>query len=73
MRYRQIYLALVFAFLIGNHKGFIALWTDPAGEPAIIFPYSVASLPQKDQQLLEKGIILESKTDLNQLLEDYLS
>ena len=54
MRYRQIYLALVFAFLIGNHKGFIALWTDPAGEPAIIFPYSVASLPQKDQQLLEK-------------------
>ena len=73
MRYRQIYLALVFPFLIGNHKGFIALWKDPAGDPAIVFPYSVASLPQADQQLLEKGIILESQAELDRLLEDYLS
>ena len=73
MRYRQIYLALVFAFLIGNHKGFIALWKDPAGEPAIVFPYSVASLPPEDQRLLEKGIYLESEVELNRLLEDYLS
>ena len=73
MRYRQIYLALVFAFLIGNHKGFIALWRDGAGEPAIVFPYSVASLPAEDQKLLEKGICLESEAELIRLLEDYLS
>ena len=73
MRYRQIYLALVFVFLIGNYKGFIALWKDPVGDPAMVFPYSVASLPQKDQQLLNEGIYLESEAQLNALLEDYLS
>lgn len=73
MRYRQIYLALVFTFLIGNYKGFIALWKDPAGDPAIVFPYSVSSLPPRDQQLVNKGIYLESEGQLNRLLEDYLS
>ena len=73
MRYRQIYLALVFTFLIGNYKGFIALWKDPAGDPAIVFPYSVSSLPPQDQQLVNKGIYLESEGQLNRLLEDYLS
>ena len=73
MRYRQIYLTLLLAFLIGNHKGFIALWHDSAGDPAIVFPYSVSSLPPQDQQRINNGIYLESEEELNRLLEDYLS
>ena len=73
MQYRQFYLALLLAFLIGNHKGFIALWRDGAGDPAIVFPYSVSSLPPQDQQLINKGIYLKHEEELNRLLEDYLS
>lgn len=73
MRYRQIYLTLVFLFLVGNHKGFIALWTDTASDPVCVYPYSVASLPQADQTRLNEGIYLESDEALSQLLEDYLS
>lgn len=69
----QVYLALIFTFLIGNHKGFIALWTEDTKEPAVVFPYSVASLPLADQAALEQGIQIESMDQLNRLLEDYLS
>jgi len=73
MRYRQIYLTLFFAFLLGSHKGFIALWTGAGPEPDHIFPYSVSSLPIQDQRRLESGILLESEEALIRLLEDYLS
>lgn len=73
MRYRQIYLTLFLAFLLGSHEGFIALWRSPGGEPDQVFPYSVASLPPEDQQRLKEGIRIESEADLLRLLEDYLS
>lgn len=73
MRYRQTYLTLFLAFLLGSHEGFIALWRSPGGEPDKIFPYSVASLPPEDQQRLKEGIFIESEADLQRLLEDYLS
>ena len=73
MRYRQIYLTLLFLFLVGNHKGFIALWTDMKDDPVCVYPYSIASLPPADQQRLREGISVESEEELMALLEDYLS
>lgn len=73
MRYRQIYLALLFLFLVGNHKGFIALWTDMKDDPVRVYPYSIASLPPADQKTLNEGIFLESESELSQILEDFLS
>ncbi len=73
MRHTILYLTLFFTFLLGSHEGFIALWTSSGGEPAHIFPYSVASLPPEDQKRLEAGISVESVTELASLLEDYLS
>ena len=67
------YLALIGAFLIGNYNGYIALWTEEDVEPAKVFPYSVSSLPQADQQKINTGIRIESAEDLQHLLEDYLS
>ena len=73
MRYRQFYLTLVFLFLVGNHKGFIALWTQANTAPVRVFPYSTASLPRADQERLREGICLESEAELIQILEDFLS
>ena len=73
MRHLTIYLALFFTFLLGSHEGFIALWTTPGGDPDVIFPYSVASLPPEDQRRLEAGITLAGEEELVRLLEDYLS
>lgn len=72
-RKMHIYLTLFFAFILGSHRGFVALWTDPTAEPDVVFPYSVTSLPPADQAELEKGIVIDSKEELHRLLEDYLS
>jgi hypothetical protein len=73
MKYFPIYLTLFFAFLLGSHEGFVALWVTPGSEPVRVFPYAVSSLPPADQQRLLKGISIESEADLIALLEDYLS
>lgn len=73
MRRQHLYLALVFAFLLGAKDGFVALWKDSQPEPVKVFPYQVSSLPREDQLRLEKGIPIESKEKLLALLEDYLS
>ena len=73
MRYRQIYLALLFLFLVGNHKGFIALWTDMKDDPVCVYPYSITSLPPADQTALEEGIRVRDQEELARLMEDFLS
>jgi hypothetical protein len=70
---RQLYLALIFAFLLGSHEGFLALWKEPDPEPIQVFPYKVSSLPREDQKLLEQGIRIQTGEELIALLEDYLS
>lgn len=67
------YLALIFTVLLGIHRGFVALWLPEETSPAVIFPYSAASLPAHDREALEEGIVIESREQLTQLLEDYLS
>lgn len=73
MRHGYWYLTLFFAFLLGTHDGFVALWISPGAAPDRIFPYSVSSLPPEDQIRLEKGIQINTKEELLALLEDYLS
>jgi hypothetical protein len=73
MRHTFIYLSLFSAFILGAHKGDLALWLSPGGQPDYVFPYSVSALPPEDQQRLKDGIRIESKDELIGLLEDYLS
>lgn len=73
MRKVYTYLTLFCMIILGAHRGYIALWTDPNGEPAKVFPYSIQSLPRSDQKKLEKGIEINSEEDLYRLLQDYLS
>ena len=67
------YFALIASFLLGIHRGFIALWTADSPDPAVIFPYSAVSLPERDRKALEQGIPLAGREELAQILEDFLS
>jgi len=66
-------LLLLAGFILGSHKGYIALWRSGETMPAQVFPYPVSSLPLCDQEALNRGIRIEGGTELAQLLEDFLS
>ena len=70
---RVLLPALLLVFLLGTHKGYLALWKDDRPEPFQIFPVKVASLPEADQAALETGIVARSEVELSSLLEDFLS
>ena len=74
MRIKKVLSATLLLYVVlGTWKGYVARFNQCAEEPWQIFPYTVASLPQADQEALEKGIIIRNDRDLQQLLEDYLS
>ena len=64
---------MILGFLLGNYKGYLALWKEDSPDPFQIFPLRIESLPSEDQSALVKGIPARSELELNQLLEDYLS
>ena len=66
-------MCLIFGFLLGIQDGNVALWEDGKANPIRVFPYSANNLPPADRKALEKGIHLDSKLQLIQLIEDYLS
>lgn len=68
-----LYFTLFLSILLGCHEGFIALWGDSPEKPLKVYPYEVRSLPPADQALLERGIPITSREQLNHFLEDYLS
>lgn len=72
---KEKYMAflLLAGFILGSHRGYIALWRCGESKPAQVFPYQVSSLPRRDQEALERGIPIGGGTELAQLLEDFLS
>ena len=72
-RLRYLYLALFLTFLLGVNDGYVALWKDGGNKPYQVFPLRIELLPKSDQQALERGILVTDESELNRLLEDYLS
>lgn len=70
---RLLTTAVCLSILIGVHNGKIALWRDGDPEPFKVFPYRASMLPDEQEQMLKKGIRVESMEDLQRLLENYLS
>ena len=70
---RALTSLLALAVIVGNWKGYVAIFEKGAAEPRQIFPTQIASLPEADQQALDAGILVRNQRDLEQLLEDYLS
>ena len=65
-------LTLAFGFLLGFHDGRLALWKDGVSHPEQIYDIREDSLPLADRLQLRKGIHLEDREDVWQLLENYL-
>lgn len=73
MTKKHLAMWILLTFLLGSHKGYIALWEVGIKYPLEVFPYRVTSLPPEDQKALTEGIPIENQHDLTVLLEDYLS
>lgn len=64
---------LLFGFILGIYKGNVALWKDNHTEPMKVFPYQASMLPKVDQERLEKGIHVDSLSELYKMIQDYFS
>ena len=71
--FRKTAAVILVGFLLGNYKGYVALWKDGSADPFQIYPCRADTLPEADQFALEEGIYARSQQELNQILEDYLS
>lgn len=60
-------------YVVKNFKGNVAVFEADAAEPFKITDVSINTLPYNDQNNLEKGITVNSKEELNSLLEDLCS
>lgn len=60
-------------YLLGIHRGHMALWDENDPQPIRIFSCNIYTLPREVQQALEKGIRIETEADLQRILENYLS
>ena len=60
-------------YVVKNFNGNIAVFESGAAEPFKITDVSINTLPYNDQNNLEKGISVNSKEELNSLLEDLCS
>ena len=72
-KHRQLYLALILGFILGIHRGNIALWKNGTSQPAHVFPYRADTLPPEIRSALENGIPVDSLEELEALAENYLS
>ena len=66
-------VCLAAMYLLGSHKGYLALWKEDRPEPFQIFPCPVDTLPEDQQAALKDGIRARSDLELAGLLENYLS
>ena len=72
-RYRLLTAIILLGFILGVHKGNVALWREGSKEPIKVFPYRASLLPEEDQKRLEQGVHVESISQLRKLIEDYFS
>lgn len=63
----------VVRYIIKSVEGGIAVYLEGEDDPIKTVEMDVSTLPKVDQDLLEKGIRVSSKEDLNRLLEDLCS
>lgn len=72
-KHRLITAILLFGFILGIHKGNVALWKEGHKDPIKVFPYQASLLPEEDQKRLEQGVHVDSISQLKKLIEDYFS
>ena len=66
-------MVLLAGFLLGLHDGRLTLWREGTVHPEQIYDIRGDSLPPADQIKLRRGIRVESREELWEILENYLS
>ena len=59
--------------LLRSYDGKLAVFTDDLVEPDLVFDVYVRTLPEYDQQQLERGVRVKDYDKLTALIEDYIS
>ncbi len=60
-------------YVIGNYQDKIAVFTQGDKVPIEVYDVYISTLPEKDQNDINKGIVVSSKIRLRELIEDYTS
>lgn len=60
-----------FCYELGVYQDRLAVYTSGQPAPTQILDIPLAGLPEADQELLERGIPLNSEEELRQAIEDY--
>lgn len=69
---KQLLLLLIIGYL-GLHNGQLALFESGKTVPDTVLPYRAELFPEADQKALQNGIPFSSESELNRLMEDFLS
>ena len=62
-----------YPYLLRSYDGKLAVFTKDLVHPELVFDVYVKTLPEADQQQLDKGVRVESYEKLTALIEDYIS
>lgn len=65
--------AVTTGYWLRAYNGRIAVFPDGASSPSQVLNTYIASLPEEEQQKLQAGIHVSTKTELLGLIEDYTS
>ena len=65
-------LSLCMGFLLGIHEGKLTLWQEGESHPEQVYDIQSDTLPPADQILLARGIRVENRQALWEILENYL-
>jgi hypothetical protein len=70
----EVFQSSPYRYILKAEEGELAVFVVERGVPTRIasFPYMEETLPEQDRHDLETGIALESATQLQRALEDYL-
>lgn len=60
-------------YIIKEHNGYIAVFTQNSNEPELVLDVKVRVLPLYDQGQLEQGVAVKGYSALTAMLEDYIS
>lgn len=61
------------SYVVKDFNGNIAVFENGQNSPFKITDVPINSLPYADREILKKGIAVNSKNELNRILEDYCS
>jgi hypothetical protein len=66
-------LSLPYLYIIKDYEGKVSVFEKNKKEPIMITDVLVSSLPELDAKEMQKGIFINSKEELDSLIEDYIS